>query len=132
MENNTIGEIKGVGIVRKKTSNGLIRLLTDVLHVLGLRRNLISFRMLGSKGCSFVAKRGPIKVKWDSCIMFLGKKVGNLYVLLGSRNVGDITKNKRVWKSMGKSIEGIDDESPIVTPRKAARIGKNKFPFLGP
>ena len=95
-ENNTVGEIKGVGNIRIKTSNGLTRLLTDVLHVLGLRKNIISLGILDSKGCLCVVRGGLMKVKRDSRVMFLGERVRNLYVLLGNTDFGGITKVKRV------------------------------------
>ena len=75
MTNNIVGEIKGIGTVRINTSNRLTRLLLDVLHVLGLRRNIISLGRLDSKGYSCVVRRGLMKVKWDFRIMFLGKRV---------------------------------------------------------
>ena len=115
IKNNTVGEIKGVGTIRIKTSNGLTRLLTGVLHVMGLRRSIISLGRLDSKGCSCVVRRGLIKVKRDSLMLFLDERVGNLYVLLESTDFRGITKVKRVWKLVGKSVEGIDDEAPITT-----------------
>ena len=83
-----------------------------MIYVPGLKRNVIT---LDSKKCSLVTKRGLIKVKRDYCIMLLGKKFGNLYILLESKDFKDVTKNKRVWNSVGKSIEGIDDEAAITS-----------------
>ena len=125
MANNTVEKIKGVGTVQIKTSNGLTRILTDVLYVSGLRRNVKSLGKFNSKGCSFIANRGLIKVNRDSSIIFLGKKVGNFYLLLGSIDFSDIMKNKRVWKLVEKSIEGIDDEAPTISVMTSSTQGED-------
>ena len=57
-----------------------------------------------------------MKVKRDSRVLFLGKRVENLYILLGSIDFGGgIIKTRRVWKPLKKSIEGLDDKAPITT-----------------
>ena len=65
--------------------------LTEVRHVLNLRKNLISIGMLDSKGCSFDVSGGTLRVFKENKKMLWGKKTGGLYRLEGSVQTGGAT-----------------------------------------
>lgn len=50
MENNAPCKIIGVGTVRIRMLDGIVRTLTDVKHIPELKRNLISLSAVDSKG----------------------------------------------------------------------------------
>ncbi|GFZ17262.1 hypothetical protein Acr_26g0005320 [Actinidia rufa] len=58
--------------------------LTEVRHVPNLQKNLISIGMLDSKGCSFDASGGTLRVSKGNKEMLWGKKTRGLYRLEGN------------------------------------------------
>ena len=62
MANNTSSRVVGRGSVRFRMADGRSVTLTEVRHVPNLRKNLISIGMLDSKGCSFDASGGILRV----------------------------------------------------------------------
>ena len=50
MRNNTSCKIVGIGIVRIKMLNGVVRTLDNVRHVPHLKQNMVSLSILDSKG----------------------------------------------------------------------------------
>ncbi|GFZ21571.1 hypothetical protein Acr_29g0007330 [Actinidia rufa] len=65
--------------------------LTEVRHVPNLRKNLTSIGMLDSKGCSFDASGGTLRVFKENKEMLWGKKTRGLYRLEGSVQTGGAT-----------------------------------------
>lgn len=65
--------------------------LKDVRHVTGLKKNVISLRVLELKGCSFTATSGVLRVCRGDGGVLQGKKVGQLYRLEGSVWTGGAT-----------------------------------------
>ena len=60
------------------------RTLSDVKHVLDLRKNLISLGILDSNGYGYKSKGGVLKVIKGALVVMKGQKVGgNIYKLLG-------------------------------------------------
>ena len=55
-----------------------------VQHVLGLKKNLISLRMLDSKGFGFSSSNGVLEVFKGDKVMSQRKISGNLYRLVGN------------------------------------------------
>lgn len=51
MENNTKCKSIGKGTVKIKLHDGTVRIVSDVMHIPNLRRNLISVGAFDSKGC---------------------------------------------------------------------------------
>ncbi|GFZ04053.1 hypothetical protein Acr_16g0006770 [Actinidia rufa] len=84
MANNTASRVVGRGSVRFRMADGRSVTLTEVRHVPNLRKNLISIGMLDSKGCSFEASGGILRVSKGNKEMLWGKKTGGLYRLEGS------------------------------------------------
>lgn len=62
MENNACCRVIGKGLIRLKMSNGMIRELHDVKHVLKLKRSMISLGILYKLGYLFKLESGTLKV----------------------------------------------------------------------
>lgn len=55
-------QIVGVGSIRIRVFDGVIRTLTEVRRALELKQNLISLSQLNSKGHKYAGKCGVLKV----------------------------------------------------------------------
>ncbi|KAL5757095.1 hypothetical protein ACOSQ2_021841 [Xanthoceras sorbifolium] len=88
MGNNHACKIAGVGTVRIKMHDGVVRTLTDVRHIPDLKRNLISLSTLDSNGYKFTGGDGVLKVAKGSLIVMKAEKIGKLYILKGSTVTG--------------------------------------------
>ncbi|KAG8472722.1 hypothetical protein CXB51_034750 [Gossypium anomalum] len=62
MGNNVSCKITGVGTIKVKMFDGVIRTLSDVRHVPELKRNLISLSTLASKGYRYTAESRVLKI----------------------------------------------------------------------
>ena len=72
MGNNAQCKVTGIGTVKIKTHDGVVRTLSNVRHVPDLKRNLISLGTLESKGCKHSAEGGVLKVSKGSRILLKG------------------------------------------------------------
>ncbi|KAG8492267.1 hypothetical protein CXB51_009957 [Gossypium anomalum] len=87
---NNACKIAGVGTIKVKMFDGVVRTLSDVRHVPKLKRNLISLSTLDSKGYRYTAESGVLKISKGSLIVMKGqRKIAKLYVLQGSTIIGD-------------------------------------------
>ncbi|KAL5740548.1 hypothetical protein ACOSQ2_029728 [Xanthoceras sorbifolium] len=84
MGNNHACKIAGMGTVKIKMHDGVVRTLTDVRHIPDLKRNLISLSTLDSNGYKFTGGDGVLKVAKGSLIVMKAEKIGKLYILKGS------------------------------------------------
>ena len=76
-------KVEGIGEVVFVTHDGVKRRLGGLRYVLKLERNLISLGRLESKGCTFKASRGLLKVIKGSMVLMRGRRSKtNFYVLL--------------------------------------------------
>ena len=74
-------KIAGVGTIRIKLFDGIVRTLGDVKHVPDLKRNLISLSTLNSNGYKYTGEGGALKVsKGDLVVMKGHKRTANLYI----------------------------------------------------
>ncbi|KAG8499626.1 hypothetical protein CXB51_006086 [Gossypium anomalum] len=90
MGNNASCKIAGVGTIKVKMFDGVVRTLSDVWYVPELKRNLISLSTLDSKGYRYTAERGVLKISKGSLVVMKGqRKTAKLYVLQGSTVTGD-------------------------------------------
>ncbi|GFS44407.1 hypothetical protein Acr_00g0090160 [Actinidia rufa] len=89
--NNTASRVVGKGSVQFRMADERSVTLTEVRHVPNLWKNFISIRMLDSKGCSFDASRGTLRVSKGNKEMLWGKKTKELYLLKGSVQTGGAT-----------------------------------------
>ena len=69
MDINALCNVTGIGTVKTKTHDGVVRTLSNVRHVPDLKRNLISLDTLESKWCKYSAEDGVLKVSKDSRIL---------------------------------------------------------------
>ncbi|GFY99519.1 hypothetical protein Acr_13g0009190 [Actinidia rufa] len=91
MANNTASRVVGRGTVQFYMADGRSVTLTEVRYVPNLRKNLISIGMLDSKGCSFEASGGILRVSKGNKEMLWGKKTRGLYRLEGNVQTGGAT-----------------------------------------
>ncbi|KAG8481939.1 hypothetical protein CXB51_026741 [Gossypium anomalum] len=90
MGNNASCKIAGVGTIKVKMFDGVVRTLSDVRHVPELKRNLISLSNLDSKGYRYTTESGVLKISKRSLVVMKGqRKTTKLYVLQGSTITGD-------------------------------------------
>jgi len=91
MGNGDRCEVAGVGSVRLRTHDGLVKVLSDVRHVPKASKNLISVGSLTAKGYKFSGEDDCISITKGSLILMKGKKLGpgKLYMLKGETVVGD-------------------------------------------
>ncbi|KAG8472574.1 hypothetical protein CXB51_034372 [Gossypium anomalum] len=90
MGNNASCKIAGVGTIKVKIFDGVVRTLSDIRYVPELKRNLISLSTLDSKGYRYTAESGVLKISKGSLVVMKGqRKTAKLYVLQGSTVTGD-------------------------------------------
>ena len=78
----------GIGTVRIRTKNGVVRTLSNVQHVQELKKNIISLGSLDSAGHMFSTQGGTMKISRGSLIMMKGKRVKDIYILQGNTVTG--------------------------------------------
>ena len=120
MANNTSSRVVGRGSVRFRMADGRSVTLTEVRHVPNLRKNLISIGMLDSKGCSFDASGGTLRVSKGNKEMLWGKKTRGLYRLEGSVQTGGATVRHG---SSGISKENGQGKQPLHRGTQSKRRG---------
>ena len=101
MANNAQYNVTGIGTIKIKTHDGVVRTLSNVHHVPDLKRNLISLGTLESKGCKYTAEGGVLKVSKGSRTLLKGLRQGGLYVLQASTMTGYMKKGS--YKSSPKA-----------------------------
>ena len=55
MGNNVVCKVVGIGAIKIRMHDGIVRTLSDVRHIPELKKNLISLGMLDSNGCTYNA-----------------------------------------------------------------------------
>ncbi|KAG8478679.1 hypothetical protein CXB51_028516 [Gossypium anomalum] len=90
MRNNASCKIVGVGTIKVKMFDGVVRTLSGIRHVPELKRNLILLSTLDSKGYRYTAKSRVLNISKGSLVVMKGqRKIAKLYVLQGSTITGD-------------------------------------------
>ena len=72
---------KGVGTIKLKLHDGIVRELYNVCYVPYLKKNLISLGVLEANGFSVCMTNGTLKVTKGALVMMRGTRKQNLYVL---------------------------------------------------
>ena len=91
MGNNASCKVAGIGTIHIKMFDGLIRTLSEVRHVLDLKRNLISLSTLDAKEYKYTGEGGVLKISEEALVVMKGhQKTAMLYVLQGSNVTGDV------------------------------------------
>jgi hypothetical protein len=62
MGNNVACKIVGIGTIRIRMHDGIVRTLTNARHIPDLKKNLISLRSLDSLGCKYSGEGVVIRV----------------------------------------------------------------------
>ena len=113
MGNDVSCKTIGIGIVKIKMHDGIIRALTKVRHVLELKKNLISIGIMDGKGFKCSTKNGVRKIQKGSTMVMKGIKRGNLYILQGTTCVEDglkqITPPKELLITFMLTVGGLQE-----------------------
>jgi len=84
MGNNVACKIVGMGTIRIRMHDGIVRTLKNVRHIPYLKKNLISLGTLDSLGYKYSGEGRVIRVWKGPLVMMQGNKVNGLYFLHGS------------------------------------------------
>ncbi|KAE8671264.1 Detected protein of unknown function [Hibiscus syriacus] len=77
-------EIVGVGTIKLKMYDGTIKVVRDVRHVKGLKKNLLSYGLLDNNASKIETQKGIMKVFRGALVVMKGEKIAtNLYMLKG-------------------------------------------------
>ena len=87
MGKGIICKIVGVGSIRIRMFDGIVRELTYVRYVPELKSNLISLGVLDSCGYKYTGQGGALTLSKGSLVVMKATKVDNLYKLEGSTEV---------------------------------------------
>ena len=84
MGNNVACKTVGIGTIKIKMYDGIVRTLAEVWHIPDLKKNLISLGSPDSNGSKVSAEGGVIKVVKGALVLTRGNRVGNLYISSGN------------------------------------------------
>ncbi|KAE8689483.1 CYP710A2 protein [Hibiscus syriacus] len=77
-------EIIGVETIKLKMYDGTIKVVRDVRHVKGLKKNLLSYGLLDNNASKIETRKGIMKVFRGAFVVLKGEKIAtNLYMLKG-------------------------------------------------
>jgi transposase InsO family protein len=89
MGDNHAVEIAGIGTIKLKMYDGLIRTITGVRHVKDLKKNLLSVGQFDSLGCKIRTDNGIMKIVKGALVVLKARKtVANMFVLMGETHHG--------------------------------------------
>ncbi|CAN1285750.1 Retrovirus-related Pol polyprotein from transposon TNT 1-94, partial [Linum perenne] len=129
MGNNTTCTVKGNGSVKLKMFDGIVRTLTDVRYVPGLKKHLISLGALEDKGFRITMESGQLKVTQGALVVMKGTRRANLYFLKRSTKFGEAAvANSKMWHMrLGHTVK--KPLQTLVNPGvlKGAKSGKIEF-----
>ena len=106
MGNDATCPVIGIGTVKIKMFDGVVRVLNNVRYVPNLRKNLISIGVLDDLGYSYSLKGGIMRITKGALMVREGRKVSTLYRLIENTVVGRVavttlvessTDNKKLW-----------------------------------
>ena len=96
MGNNMTCKVMGIGTVRIKMYDGVVRILSNVCHVPDLRKNLLSLGIFDSQGYKYIGEGGVLRISKGGLVFIKRKLVNDLYMLQGSTIVGVATISSSV------------------------------------
>ncbi|XP_073107271.1 uncharacterized protein [Elaeis guineensis] len=88
MGNNAPCKTVGIGSIRIKMHDGIVRTLTQVRHIPDLKKNLISLGTLEANGCKYSAEGGVLRVCRGALVLIKAKRSSTLYTLMGTTVTG--------------------------------------------
>ena len=90
MGNDSTCPVIGIGTVKIKMFDGVVRVLGNVRHVPDFRKNLISLGVLDDLGYSYSSKGGIMKITKCALMVMKGQKIRILYRLIRNTVVGRV------------------------------------------
>ena len=88
MGNNITCTVVGIGTMRIKMYDGVVRTLSDVRHVPDLKKNLLSLGIFDSQGYKYTGEGGVLTIYKGAFVFIKGKMVNGLYMLQESTIIG--------------------------------------------
>ena len=80
--------------------DGVVRVLSNVKHILDLRKNLTSLGVLDDLGYSYTSKGGIMKITKGALMVMKGQKVSKLYRLIGNTVVRRVAATALIKSSI--------------------------------
>ena len=77
--NNASCNVMGIGSVRVKIADGIVRTLRNVRHIPDMKKNLISLGALDSNGCRCILEKGVLRVIVGAQMVMKSKNWESLY-----------------------------------------------------
>ena len=99
MDNDATCLVIGIGTVKIKMFDGVVRVLSNVRHVPNLRKNLISSGVLDDLGYSYSSNGGIMKITKGALMVIKGQKINTLYRLIGNTVIGRVAVTTPVESS---------------------------------
>ncbi|KAI9162073.1 hypothetical protein LWI28_023521 [Acer negundo] len=120
MGNNATCKVIGIGTIKIKMFDGIVKTLSSVRHVPTFKKNLISLGTLDTNGCSFTTKDGVINVCKRSMVMMRGVKGFKLYDMANKKKIlrRDVAFDEASLpneKAKDDGERGVVTEIPITT-----------------
>ncbi|KAJ4708838.1 Retrovirus-related Pol polyprotein from transposon TNT 1-94 [Melia azedarach] len=101
--NNMACKVVGIGNIKIRMFDGIVRRIQGVRYVPDLKRNLISLGMLDKSGCIFRAENGVLKVVKGSLVIMKGERRNGLYILQSMAPSGN----------SAESLNSTDDQTKL-------------------
>ena len=90
MSNDATCPFIGIGTIKIKIFDGVVRVRSNVRYVPDLRKNLILLGVLDDLGYSYSSNGGIMKITKGALMVMKGQKVSMLYRLIGNIVVGRV------------------------------------------
>ena len=109
--NNNTCAIRGIGSIKLRMYDGLVRILSNVRFIPEVERNLISLGTVERKGFLFISEKGEMKVCKGDQVKMVAKRMGCLYYLHATAISGEshmaAKSDLRSWHyKLGHPAEG--------------------------
>ena len=115
--------------------DGVMRTLSNVKHVPKLRKSLISLGALDNLGYDFSTNNNIMKINKGGLVAMKGKKVKNLYTLIGKTILGEAMKvelhHEESFASVKEVVKVKEHNKMIKTPLlvKSTHLYKDESNF---
>ena len=100
MGNDATCLVIGIGSMKIKMFDGVVRVLSIVRNVPDLRKILISLRVLDDLGYSYSSKGRIIKITKGALMVMKGQKVSTLYRLIGNTVVRRVVITTSIYSNI--------------------------------
>ncbi|KAE8681548.1 hypothetical protein F3Y22_tig00111318pilonHSYRG00080 [Hibiscus syriacus] len=112
-------EIVGVGTIKLKMYDGTIKVVQDVRHVKGLKKNLLSYGLLDNNASKIETQKGIMKVFCGALMVLKDEKIAaNLYMLKGE-----------TFPEAEASVTSCSSDSAMLWHQKLGHIKQHRLKF---